>query len=223
MRVVIADDELLIREGLSRLLSEIGFEVVAIAATADDALRQVRTHEPDVLVTDIRMPPRLSDEGLRLAETLQVTNPQIGVVVLSQHLESGYAVRLLRGRRRGIGYLLKSRIGDLAVLGEAVRRVGSGGTAIDPRVVELLVNRKRSGDPLGELTARERDTLALMAEGHSNQGIAERLVLSMKTVESHVRQIFIKLDLPPARDDSRRVLAVLTYLRSVSEPEGASA
>ena len=221
MRIVIADDELLIREGLSRLLSEIGFEVVATAATAEDALRKVRAHKPDVLVTDIRMPPRMADEGLLLAETLHVTHPQIGVVVLSQHLESGYAVRLLRQRKRGVGYLLKSRIGDVAILGDAIRRVGLGGAAVDPRVVELLVNRKRPDDPLAELTARERETLALMAEGYSNQGIAERLVLSLKTVESHVRAIFIKLGLPPARDDSRRVLAVLTYLRSVSEADGA--
>jgi DNA-binding NarL/FixJ family response regulator len=223
MRVVIADDELLIREGLSRLLSEVGFDVVAAAADADDARRKVHAHEPDVLVTDIRMPPRLTDEGLLLAETLHETRPHIGVVVLSQHLESGYAMRLLRGRRSGIGYLLKSRIGDIGVLGDGIRRVGLGGTAIDPRVVELLVNRKRPNDPLADFTARERETLGLMAQGYSNQGIAERLVLSTKTVESHVGRIFKKLDLAPARDDSRRVLAVLTYLRSASGAEGAPA
>jgi DNA-binding NarL/FixJ family response regulator len=217
MRVVIADDELLIREGLSRLLSELGFDVVATAGTVDEALRKVRAHKPDVLVTDIRMPPRQADEGLLLAESLHATHPEIGVVVLSQHLESGYAIRLLRARRRGVGYLLKSRIGDLAILGESIRRVGLGGAAVDPRVVELLVNRKRAGDPLAELSERERETLALMAEGLSNQGIADRLVVSLKTVESHVRSIFGKLELPPARDDSRRVLAVLTYLRSSSD------
>lgn len=223
MRIVIADDEMLIRDGLSRLLSEIGFEVVASAATPDDALRKVQAHKPDVLVTDIRMPPRLADEGIVLAETLHATHPEIGVVVLTQHLESHYAMRLLRQRTRGIGYLLKSRIGDIDVLGGAIRRVGLGGAAVDPQVVDLLLNRKRTDDPLAQFTARERETLGLMAEGYSNQGIAERLVLSMKTVESHVRQIYIKLNLTPARDDSRRVLAVLSYLRSTPEPEGASA
>jgi DNA-binding NarL/FixJ family response regulator len=217
VRVVVADDELLIREGLSRLLPEIGFEVVATAADADEALRKVRAHRPDVLVTDIRMPPRQTDEGLLLAEMLHASHPQIGVLVLSQHLESGYAERLLRVRRRGVGYLLKSRIGDLQVLADGIRRVGLGGAAVDPRVVELLVNRKRADDPLGELSDRERKTLALMAEGYSNQAIADRLVVSVKTVESHMRSILEKLDLPPTRDDSRRVLAVLAYLRSSSD------
>lgn len=222
MRIVIADDELLIREGLSRLLPEIGFTVVATAASADDALRKVRAHEPDVLLTDIRMPPSFKDEGLVLAETLHATHPEVGVVVLSQHLESHFAMRLLGQRTRGIGYLQKSRIGDIKVLGEGIRRVGLGGAAVDPVVVDVLVNRKRTEDPLADLTARERETLALMAQGYSNAGIAERLVLSMKTVESHNRQIFSKLGLAPARDDSRRVLAVLTYLRSGSEPDGDS-
>ncbi len=216
MRIVIADDEALIRQGLTSLLPELGFQVVGTAATADAALREVRTHRPDVLITDIRMPPLHKDEGLRLAESLFAAAPDVGVVVLSQHLESAYAMRLLSKRRRGVGYLLKSRVGDVKVLADAIRRVGTGGAAVDPRVVELLVNRKRADDPLADLSPRQRETLALMAEGCSNEAISERLVLSSKTVESHIRAIFDKLGLPPARDDSRRVLAVLTYLRATS-------
>lgn len=221
LRVVIADDEALIRQGLGRLLPELGFEVVATAASADDALRKVRAHRPDVLVTDIRMPPNQQDEGLRLAETLFEVAPQVGVVVLSQHLESAFAVRLLTKRKRGVGYLLKSRVGDVKILAEAIRRVGLGGAVVDPRVVELLVKRKRQDDPLAELSPRELETLGLMAEGCSNEAISQKLVLSPKTVESHIRAIFSKLDLVPTRDDSRRVLAVLTYLRASAGPEAA--
>lgn len=214
MRLVVADDEALIRQGLTSLLPELGFEVVGTAGTAEEALRKVRALRPDVLVTDIRMPPLHQDEGLRLAESVFEVAPQVGVVVLSQHLEAAYAMRLLSKRKRGVGYLLKSRVADVKILAEAIRRVGLGGAAVDPRVVELLVNRKRPDDPLAVLSARERETLGLMAEGCSNEAISQRLVLSPKTVESHIRSIFSKLDLPPARDDSRRVLAVLTYLRA---------
>lgn len=221
MRVVIADDEALIRQGLGSLLPELGFEVVGTAATAEDALLKVRAHRPDVLVTDIRMPPQHKDEGLRLAETLFGAAPQVGVLVLSQHLESAYAIRLLSNRKHGVGYLLKSRVADVKILAEAIRRVGLGGAVVDPRVVELLVNRKRPDDPLGELSPRELETLGLMAEGCSNEAITQRLVLSPKTVESHIRAIFIKLGLAPTRDDSRRVLAVLTYLRASGDAEGS--
>ncbi len=213
-RIVIAEDEALLREGLARLLTEAGFEVAARAGTPDDALRKVGAHRPDVLLVDLRMPPTHSDEGLQVAEAVLERQPDIGILVLSHFLESAYAMRLLELRRHGVGYLLKNRVGDIATLVEAIRRVAAGGTVIDPKIISALVERRDRAGPLAELSAREREVLALMAEGRSNPAICSTLFLSRKTVETHVRSIFLKLGLPPAQDDSRRVLAVLTYLRA---------
>lgn len=223
MRVILAEDEMLLREGLARLLREADVEVVATAVDAAEALRAVNAHHPDVLITDIRMPPGHGDEGLRLAEEMSVLHPAVGVLVLSQHLDSAYALRLLAARSSAVGYLLKNRVGDLEMLTGAIRRVAAGESVVDPRVVAALLDRQRRADPLAELTTRERGILELMAEGLSNPGICKTLFLSPKTIESHVRSIFLKLGLPPAPDDSRRVLAVLTYLRAVpdrSSPAG---
>lgn len=214
-RVVIAEDEMLLREGLARLLAEAGVEVLATASEPADAWRKVIEHRPDVLITDIRMPPGHGDEGIRLAEQLAAEQVGVGILVLSQHLESAYAVRLLEHRGTGVGYLLKNRVGDLEMLTGALRRVAEGRTVIDPRVVSALVNRKRAQDPLGELTAREREILSLLAEGQSNRAIAATLVLSPKTVDSHIHAVFMKLGLQATGDENRRVLAVLHYLRAV--------
>ncbi len=214
MRVIAADDSLLFREGLVRLLGEQGFEVVAQAENTDDLLRRVGGLRPDVVVVDLRMPPTYTDEGLCAAERIGERYPGIGVVVLSQYVESAYAVRLLaRGPDRR-GYLLKDRVGDLEVFAEAIRRVGAGGSVIDPEVVAVLVGGRRDDGPLNDLSARELEILGLMAEGRSNAGICRQLVLSQRTIESHSRTIFRKLGLDAAGDDNRRVLAVLTYLRS---------
>jgi DNA-binding NarL/FixJ family response regulator len=215
MQVVVADDSLLFREGVVRLLTEQGFDVVAQMDNADDLVRRVGGLKPDVAIVDIRMPPTQTDEGLQAAAEIGASHPEVGVVVLSQYLEASYAMRLLEEGTAGRGYLLKDRVADLDAFAAAVRRVGEGGSVVDPEVVSTLVGN-RSGGPLDDLTDREREILELMAEGRSNQGIRERLVLSERTVESHVGAIFRKLDLPPTDDDHRRVLAVLTYLRAAS-------
>ena len=213
MRVVLADDSVLLREGVARLLEEVGFEVVAQSGTAEELLRQVPTHQPDVAIVDIRMPPTFTSEGLRAAQEIRRRFPGVGVLVLSQYVEPGYAMDLLAESAEGVGYLLKDRVSDVDEFAAAVRRVGDGGSALDPAVVSELVGRRRSRDPLAELTPRERDVLDLMAEGKSNHAIAEELLLTPDAVDSHVTSIFSKLNLPATEHDHRRVLAVLTLLR----------
>jgi DNA-binding NarL/FixJ family response regulator len=214
MRVVVADDSVLMREGIVRLLGEAGFEVVAQAGDAEDLLRKVRAHKPDVAVIDIRMPPTNTDDGLRAALELRAELPDTGVLVLSQYVEEGYAVDLLSEGGEGVGYLLKDRVGDVRLFTDAVVRVAEGGSALDPEVVSHMLKRKRSEDPLDELTPREREVLGLMAEGRSNKAVAEQLVVTERAVEKHVTSIFGKLRLSAAPQDHRRVLAVLAYLRS---------
>jgi DNA-binding NarL/FixJ family response regulator len=214
VRVVVGEDSVLLREGVVRLLEEADMEVVAQAGDEDDLLRKVRAHRPDVAVVDIRMPPTHTDEGLRAARTIRLELPATGVLVLSQYVEDAYAFELLGEDASGAGYLLKDRIADVEGFTEAVRRVGQGGSALDPEVVARLVGRRRRGDPLDALTARERDVLELMAEGRSNHAIGEQLVITERAVEKHVTSIFGKLGLAPTSDDHRRVLAVLTYLRA---------
>jgi DNA-binding NarL/FixJ family response regulator len=214
VRVVLADDSVLLREGIARLLAEAGLDVVAQAGDGADLLRKVNAHRPDVAVVDVRMPPTHTDEGLKAAAEIRERWPETGVLVLSQYVEEAYAVELLAGDAGGIGYLLKDRVADLDRFVEAVRRVGTGGSALDPEVVARLLGRHRRDDPLAELTPRERDVLELMAEGRSNHAIAEGLVVTDRAVEKHVTSIFGKLGLPPTQDDHRRVLAVLTYLQA---------
>jgi len=214
MRVVLADDSVLLREGIARLLEDAGFEVVAQSGTAEDLLRHVGMHKPDVALVDIRMPPTQSDEGLRAAQQIRERWPDCGVLVLSQYVEPGYAMELLGENAEGVGYLLKDRVSDVDEFAAAVRRVGEGGSALDPAVVSQLVGRRRRDDPLEDLTPRERQVLELMAEGKSNQAIAVRLVITLRAVEKHVTSIFGKLRLSSTPEDHRRVLAVLTYLRS---------
>jgi DNA-binding NarL/FixJ family response regulator len=214
MRVVVADDEVLLREGLARLLTETGFEVVGKAGDPDQLLATVRHTRPDVAIVDIKMPPTHTDEGLVAAEQISRLDPSVGVLVLSHYLESRYAMRLLQHHPDRVGYLLKERVSDLAVLTDAIRRVAEGECVIDPTIVARLMARRRDSGPLTQLTDREREVLALMAEGHSNQGICDKLFLSPKTVEAHVSQIFLKLGLRDALGYHRRVLAVLTFLRS---------
>ena len=214
MRVVIADDSVLFREGLARVLEDGGFEVVARAGDGHELREAVRSTKPDVAIVDVRMPPTHTDEGLRAAREIREAYPETGVLVLSQSVEPGYAIELLADSAEGVGYLLKDRVSDLAEFAAAVRRVGEGGSALDPTVVSQLVGRRRRDDPLADITPREREVLELMAEGRSNQGIAERLVITERAVEKHVTSIFGKLRLPAAVEDHRRVLAVLTFLRS---------
>jgi DNA-binding NarL/FixJ family response regulator len=214
MRVVVAEDSVLLREGVVRLLQEAGMEVVGTAGDAEDLLRKVRAHKPDVALVDIRMPPTQTDEGLRAAATIRAEQPQTGVLVLSQYVEEAYALELLAENAEGVGYLLKDRVADVERFVDSVRRVGEGGSALDPEVVARLVGRRRREDPLSVLSPREREVLGHMAEGRSNHGIADALVVTERAVEKHVTSIFTKLNLPPAEDDHRRVLAVLTYLRS---------
>jgi len=211
---VIADDSVLLREGLARVLADGGFDVVAQAANADELMQAVRRFTPDVAIVDVRMPPTHTDEGARAAVEIRETQPEVSVLVLSQVIEAAHAMRLFSERPEGFGYLLKDRVLEIDDFLEAVRRVGRGGTAIDPEVIAQLVGRRRNGDPLGELTPRELEVLELMAQGLSNRGICEKLVVSPKTVETHVNSIFLKLGLMPAPDEHRRVLAVLAYLRS---------
>ena len=215
MRVAVADDALILREGLARLLTEAGFEVVGLAGDADELFALVERHRPDVAIIDIRMPPTHTDEGLRAAKVVRERWPQTGVLVLSQHVRASYALELLSDGSDGIGYLLKERVSDLAELSSSVERVGHGGSVLDPAVVEQLVGRpRRRDDALEHLTHRERDVLALTAEGRSNKAIAERLVVTEHTVEKHVKSILGRLRLRQSPDDHRRVLAVLTYLYS---------
>ena len=213
IRVVVGEDQLLVREGIVRVLEESGFEVVGVAADAPDLLRKTNAHKPDVVITDIQMPPDRSDDGLRAAIEIRGTQPETGVVVLSQFLEDRYALELVGDRADGVGYLLKERVGDLGLFTESVRRVAAGGSALDPEVVQRMVGRRRRESPLDDLTPRERDVMTLMAEGRSNGGIASELVVTVAAVERHVTSIFDKLGLRPAAEDHRRVLAVLEYLK----------
>jgi DNA-binding NarL/FixJ family response regulator len=214
VRVVVGEDSVLLREGIVRVLGEAGFEVVAQAGDADELLRKVSAHKPDVAVVDIRMPPTETDDGLRAAIEIRRRLPQTGVIVLSQYLEEGYAVDLVADSAEGTGYLLKNRVGDVERFADSVRRVGEGGSALDPEVVMQMLGRRRIDDRLVQLTERDREVLALMAEGRPNQAIARRLVVTERAVEKHVTSIFDKLGLMPAAEDHRRVLAVLTFLRS---------
>jgi DNA-binding NarL/FixJ family response regulator len=214
VRVVIADDEVLLREGLERLLLEAGFDVVGKVGTADELRRKVELARPDVVIVDIRMPPTHTDEGIVAAQEIRQSHPEMGVLVLSQHLESRYAMRLIEEHPGGTGYLLKQRVSNLGVLTDALMRLRDDECVIDPTIVARLVNRARPAKQLAVLTERERDVLGLMAEGRSNKAICARLFLSPKTVEAHVKHIFRKLDIDESPDDHRRVLAVLAYLRS---------
>jgi DNA-binding NarL/FixJ family response regulator len=215
VRIVLADDSLLFREGTARLLGEAGFDVVGGASNGDELQEVVRRTKPDVAVVDIRMPPTHTDEGLRAAEAIRAEHGDaVGVLILSQYLDTAFAMRVATEGQGGLGYLLKDRVSDLEEFAEAVRRVGKGGVVIDPGVVAQLVGRRRVKGPLDDLSEREREVLALMAEGRSNVAIAERLFVTEKTVEAHIASVFSKLELVPAADDHRRVLAVLTYLRA---------
>ena len=214
LKVVVAEDSVLLREGVVRILQEGGFEIVGQCGTASDLMLKVRSYQPDLAIIDIRMPPTHSDEGLRAAKEIRERHPGTAVLVLSQYVESGYALELLADSAEGVGYLLKDRVSDVKDFTAAVKRVASGGTALDPEVVSRLVGRRRGTGPLDELSPREREVLELMAEGRSNHGIAERLVVTERAVEKHITSIFGKLNLPAATDDHRRVLAVLAYLQS---------
>jgi DNA-binding NarL/FixJ family response regulator len=213
LRVVVGEDQALVRAGVVRALEQEGFEVVAVAVDAPDLLRKTRAHKPDVVVTDIQMPPDSTDDGLRAAIEIRATQPDVGVVVLSQFLEDRYALDLVGERADGVGYLLKDRVGDLTLFVDAVRRVAHGGSALDPEVVQRMVGRRRASSPLDDLTPREREVLALMAEGRSNQGIADELIVTVAAVERHITNIFNKLDLRAMPEDHRRVLAVLEFLK----------
>ena len=212
MRVVLAEDSVLLREGVARLLRDAGFEVVGQASNADELLLKVRSYSPDVAIVDIRMPPTHTDEGLRAAQEIRTKYPGTGVLVLSQYAEPAYAMELLADSAEGVGYLLKDRISDVNEFCAAVKRVAEGGSALDPTVVSQLVGRRRRDDPVSELTTRETEVLELMAEGRSNQAIGERLFITPRAVEKHVTSIFGKLGLAAAAEDHRRVLAVLAYL-----------
>jgi DNA-binding NarL/FixJ family response regulator len=220
MRVVIADDEVLLRDGLDRLLTEEGFDVVGKAGTARELHREVGLARPDVAIIDIKMPPTHTDEGLVAAQEIHASHPGVGVLVLSHYLESRYAMRLIEQHPGGAGYLLKERVSGVGVLADALARVHEGECVIDPTIVSRLLGRARPASALGELTEREREVLALMAEGRSNKGICERLGLGPKTVEGHVTHIFTKLGVGESGDDHRRVLAVLSYLRSAPQQQG---
>jgi DNA-binding NarL/FixJ family response regulator len=212
LRIVVGEDQPLMREGVVQVLKDAGFEVVAVAADADDLLRKTRAHKPDVVVTDIQMPPQGTDDGLRAAIEIRASQPEVGVLVLSQFLEDRYAFELVGDRADGAGYLLKERVGDVPSFIEAVRRVAGGGSVLDPEVVSRLVGRRRKRSAIDNLTRREREVLALMAEGRSNPGIAAVLVVTVPAVERHVSSIFTKLGLRATHEDSRRVLAVLRFL-----------
>ena len=214
MRVVIGDDDVLLREGIARILTDAGFEVAAKAGDADALLRKVLAFRPDVAVVDVKMPPHRSDDGLRAAIELRQRRPETGILMLSQYCEERYALDLIGDRAEGVGYLLKERVGDVDAFIDAVGRVASGGSALDPEVVTRMLGRSEARAPLADLTPRERDVLAAMAEGKSNQGIAQALFVTEAAVEKHVTNIFHKLGLTPASTEHRRVMAVLTYLRS---------
>jgi DNA-binding NarL/FixJ family response regulator/class 3 adenylate cyclase len=214
LRVALAEDGVLLREGIARLLTEAGFEVVGQSGTAEDLLLKVRSYAPHVAVVDIRMPPTQTDEGLRAAQEIRAKHPDVGVLVLSQHVEPTYAMELLAESAEGVGYLLKDRVADIDEFTAAVRRVAEGGSALDPSLVTELVGRRRERDPVEALTPREREVLGLMAEGRSNQAIGELLFVTPRAVEKHITNIFAKLGLPPATEDHRRVLAVLAFLKN---------
>jgi DNA-binding NarL/FixJ family response regulator len=216
VRVVVGEDEPLMREGIVRVLEGSDFEVVGVAGDATDLIRKTNAHKPDVVVTDIQMPPDRTDDGLRAAIQIRQTRPEIGVLVLSQFLTDRYPLELVGDRAEGVGYLLKERVGDLKLFTDSVRRVAAGGTALDPQVVQRMVGRRRADSPLDELTPRERAVMTLMAEGRSNAGIAAELIVSVPAVERHVTKIFDKLGLRQAPEDHRRVLAVLEYLKRSS-------
>ena len=212
LRIVIGDDDVLLREGISRILAEAGFEVVALAGDAEDLLRKALAHKPDVTVVDVQMPPGRSDDGLRAAIELRKRRPEAGVLVLSQFYEERYALDLIGERAEGVGYLLKERVGDVEAFVDAVSRVAAGGSALDPEIVGRMLGRRRSESPLDRLSPRERDVLGAMAEGKSNQGIADALFITEAAVEKHVTNIFHKLGLGPTQTEHRRVRAVLAYL-----------
>jgi len=214
VRVAIAEDSVLLRDGLARLLTDAGFDVVAQCGTADELLLKVNSFPPDVVVLDIRLPPTHNDEGLRAALEIRDRHPSVGVLVLSQYIELGLALKLITDSADGVGYLLKDRITDTDEFVAAVRRVADGGSALDPTIVSTLLSRRRSNDPLAQLTPREREVLELMATGSSNQGIADELVITLRAAEKYVSTIFTKLGLPSTKSESRRVLAVLMFLRS---------
>jgi DNA-binding NarL/FixJ family response regulator len=214
MRVVVAEDSVLLREGVVRLLQEAGHEVVGQAGDPDDLMRKVRAHKPDLAVVDVRMPPTQTDEGLRAAKEIRAELPAVSVLVLSSYVEPAYAQELLAENAEGLGYLLKDRVSDVGAFADAVERVGAGGSALDPEVVSVLLGRAREDDPLEQLTPREREVLGLMAEGRSNAAIAEQLVVTDRAVEKHVTAIFGKLELTASNEDHRRVLAVLRFLEA---------
>jgi DNA-binding NarL/FixJ family response regulator len=213
IRVVVGEDEPLVREGIVRVLQEAGLDVVGVAGDAEDLVRKAGAHRPDVVITDIQMPPDLTDDGLRAAQRIRTSQPEVGVVVLSQFLEDRYALELVGDRAQGVGYLLKDRVGDLELFIDAIRRVARGGSALDPEVVQRMVGRRREEGPLDRLTPRDLEVLALMAEGRSNRGIAEELVVTVAAIERHVTAIFSELGLRQVPEDHRRVLAVLQYLQ----------
>jgi DNA-binding NarL/FixJ family response regulator len=217
VRVVVADDSTLLREGVVRLLEEAEIEVVGQAADAEELMRKVRAHKPDVAIVDVRMPPTHTDEGLRAAREIRTELPEVAVLVLSQYVEVAYARELLAESAEGVGYLLKDRVADVATLTDAVHRVGGGGSVLDPEVVSQMLGRRRRDDPLAALTPREREVLGLMAEGRSNGAIAAELVVTDRAVEKHVTGIFAKLDLTSSSEDHRRVLAVLRFLDGPGE------
>ncbi|WP_405064380.1 response regulator transcription factor [Kribbella sp. NBC_01505] len=213
MRIVVADDAVILREGLGKLLQGAGFEIAGLAADATELLALVESTQPDVAIIDIRMPPTFTDEGLQAARTIRTTHPQVGILILSQHVQPSYAVELLSDSTEGVGYLLKDRVAKLDELATSIRTVANGGSVLDPTVVtQLLAHRRRTDDPLDRLTPREHEVLALMAQGLTNRGIADRLFISENTVEKHVGSIFATLHVPTTTDDHRRVLAVITYL-----------
>jgi DNA-binding NarL/FixJ family response regulator len=218
VRVVIGEDAALFREGIAKILEAAGMEVVAQTGRADDFLRRAQAHQPDVVVVDIQMPPGNADDGLRAALELRAKRPDVGIVVLSQFFEESYAVDLIGDHAEGIGYLLKERVGDASVFVDAVSRVAEGGTALDPEIVRLMLGRRRAEGPLDALTPRERDVLREMAEGKSNRGIAQALLVSEAAVEKHINAIFRKLDIEPTATEHRRVQAVLRYVREARSP-----
>jgi DNA-binding NarL/FixJ family response regulator len=214
VRVAIAEDNVLLRDGVAGLLTDAGLEVTARCSTAEDLLLHLRSYPPDVAIVDIRLPPTHTDEGMQAALVIRERHPEVGVLVLSQYVETGLATRLLSDSASGVGYLLKDRVSDVDEFVTAVRRVADGGSALDPTIVSMLLNRRRSDDPLARLTPREREVLELMAAGSSNQGIADAMVITVRAVEKYVSSVFDKLGIPSTRSDSRRVLAVLHFLRS---------